>query len=175
MNLAMHPDMTSLRWGAFAILFAIMLANYGFMVMACFYGILGSAEDLPGMVGNCTMAFVLLELDDVVFKLAARSIFKADLSARPSTSAYQTVQDHCHHVQFQWRRCGQVNSRQSWKEILTRAANCCVAASTPIVTLCVLLLPWAPTICHGFIYEHGFLNGHRCVDRMPRLLLLRWL
>jgi hypothetical protein len=165
MNLVTHPHLTSLRWGAFAILFAVMLANYGFVAMACFYGILGSAEDLPGMVGDCTMAFVVLELDDVVFKLAAHRIYKADLSARPGTSAYQTALDHCRHVQFSWRRCGQATQKQSCETALNRVGNAFVAASTPIVALCVLVLPWVPAICHGFIYEHGLLNNqHRCVS-----------
>jgi hypothetical protein len=176
MNLATYSNNRELaelivRWVGFLILFGLMVANYAFLIMSCFYAILGKAEDFPGMLGDSTMAFFMLQLDDVIFWVAAQTIFRADLSACPGTSAYQTFQDHCRHVDFKWcEGCGEISS---CGKLWTRVGNCVVKLITPIVALCVLVLPWAPALCHTFVFEHGFLGSqHRCAHAlMPPILI----
>ena len=166
MNLATHDHLDKQRWVGFTLLVIIMCANYGFIVMACFYGILGSAEDFPELLGACTTAFVLLEMDDVVFRLAARTFFRAHYSARPGASASHAAEYHCRQLGLDnWgSTCTQLHRdlHENCEHAFTGIANCAVASSTTVLWLCVLVLPWAPAFFHATIYEHGFLNGHSC-------------
>jgi hypothetical protein len=57
-NLATHVHLDWARWIGFAILLLVMQLNYGYIVIACFYGILGAAEDFASLLGACTTAFV---------------------------------------------------------------------------------------------------------------------
>lgn len=57
-NLATHVHLDWARWIGFTILLVVMQLNYGYIVIACFYGILGAAEDFASLLGACTTAFV---------------------------------------------------------------------------------------------------------------------
>ena len=57
-DMATNTHLDQARWIGFLVLFVIMILNYCYIVIACFYGILGAAEDFAALLGACTTAFV---------------------------------------------------------------------------------------------------------------------
>jgi hypothetical protein len=106
-NMATHTDPldSTLRWLGFLVLFVIMLANYAFIVVACFYGILGEVENLAVLLHHCAAAFVVLEADDVVYKFTATKVFKAEHSACRGSTACHAVDFYRRHLDFKWSDC----------------------------------------------------------------------
>lgn len=165
MNMVTHEHLTWARWVGFLVLFCTMLANYGFLVVACFYGILGASEDFAALLGACTTAFVLLEIDDVVYKLTAEKFFRAEHSARPGSSANDAVHFYRTRLDFEWRTCLDVryygNRLQqfgSWLGVVL------IVASNNVVLTVVALGPWLPMLMHWFVYQHGFLYNTSCTN-----------
>ena len=162
-DMATHTHLDKARWAGFLVLFLIMLANYMYIVIACFYGILGAAEDFAALLGACTTAFVLLEVDDVVYKLTAAKFFRAEHSARPGSAACHAVDFYRHHLDFKWSDCcSELPKTKRCEAVGNRVGVFVIAASTNVVLAVTIIGPWMPMFLHSFWYEHGFLHNTIC-------------
>ena len=161
-DMATHTHYDWQRWVGFVALFVIMLANYAYIVIACFYGILGAAEDFAALLGACTTAFVLLEIDDVVYKLTAAKFFRAEHSARPGSAACHAVDFYRRHLKFKWSGCCSGLPKKNCAAVGNQVGVCAIAASTNVVLAVTVIGPWMPMFLHSFWYTHGFLHNTIC-------------
>jgi hypothetical protein len=158
MNMATHTHLRKIRWIGFFVLFMTMLANYGFIILACFYSILSTVEEFH--VGFLH-TFALLIIDDVAYKFMAARFFRVEHSARPGSAACHAVKFYCRYNEFSWSTCFNTKYAGTFVANIGNRVAMALVAGSPILFLTVVVLgSWFPMFMHH--RENGFFHNTTC-------------